>query len=370
LGDVETELVRKSLIGEPLARKDALGKVTGKTKFADDLALPNALYGAVVTSPHAHAKVVRVDTSKIDSLPGFRIVITADDVPDRRKGQLYQDRPIITREARFVGDIVAAVAAESEALAQKAAELVKVDYEPLPAVFDLDMAFSTNPPAIVHENIESYLRAATGHPLVEKDSPFQIERDRSRPNVFATLRVEFGDVDTSLREADHVFRNAFTTGMCYHAPLETHAAMADVDPLTGDITVYSACQSPYRAKMELCGIFDLKPSRVRLINPPVGGSFGNKSYLTIEDLAVALSIKAKRPVKLVLPRSVDFQSTVCRNGHKIIIRSGVTQDGRVQAEDVIQRQVATKSKTTDSRVTQSIPTRRLTAHIGDSAKPR
>lgn len=331
---VETELTRKSLIGEPLERKDALGKVTGRTKFAADLSLPNMLHAAVLTSPYPHAKVIRVDSSEVESLPGFKVVITADDVPDSRKGQLYQDRPILTRKARFVGDIVAAVAAESEALAQKAAALVKVEYEQLPAVFDLEEAFSRNPHTIIHEDIDSYRMAETGHPLIEKGSPFKIGRDRTRPNVFGMMKVEFGDVETALHKADRMFENVFSTGAIQHAPMETHAAIADVDPFTGDVTVYSASQSPYRAKMELCELFDLPPSKVRFINPPVGGSVGNKSYLTIEDLVVALSMKAKRPVKLVLPRTVDFTSTVDRNGSRVTIKDGFTNDGKIQARDV------------------------------------
>ena len=331
---VETELARKSLVGEPLERKDALGKVTGKTKFAADLSLPNMLYAAVVTSPYAHARVIRVDTSRVRSVPGFTVTTTADDVPDSRKGQLYQDRPIITRTARFVGDIVAAVAAESEVLARKAAGLVRVEYEQLPAVFDLEEAFSTNPPTIIHEDIDSYRMAVTGHPLIEKGSPFKIGRDRTRPNVYGMMKVEFGNVETALHEADRAFENTFTSGQMQHAPMETHAAIADVDPFTGYVTVYSASQSPYRAKMELCELFDLPPSKVRFINPPVGGSVGNKSYLTIEDLAVALSMKAKRPVKLVLTRTVDFTSTTDRNGSRVTIKDGFTKDGKIQARDI------------------------------------
>jgi CO/xanthine dehydrogenase Mo-binding subunit len=328
---VETKLTPKSLIGQPLERKDALDKVTGKTKFAADLSLPNMLHGAVVTSPYAHAKVIRVDTSKV---PADIVVVTADDVPDSRKGQLYQDRPIITRIARFVGDVVAAVAAESEALARRGAALVKVEFEELPAVFDLEEAFSTNPPTIIHEDIDSYRIASTGHPLIEKGSPFKIGRDRSRPNVYGMMRVEMGDVETALSSADRVFENSFTTSQMQHAPMETHVAIADVDPFTGYVTVYSASQSPYRAKMELCELFDLPPSKVRFVNPPVGGSVGNKSYLTIEDLAVALSMKAKRPVKLVLPRSVDFTSTTDRNGSRVTIKDGFTKDGKLQAREI------------------------------------
>lgn len=286
-------------------------------------------------SPHAHARVLRVDPTRALALPGVKVVLTPDDVPGRHKGQLFMDRPILTRKARFVGDIVAAVAAESQALARKAAVLVDVEYEPLPALFDLDTAFSTDPPVIIHDEIEKYEVAQTGHPLFEKDSPYHIGRDTERPNTFGTSRAEVGDVERGFAEADLIIENEFTTGMCYQAPLEPHVAIGDVNPLTGDVTVYSACQSPYRAKMELCYLFNLPPSKVVFLNPPVGGGFGNKSYLTIEDLVVALSLKAKRPVKLVLPRHDDFTSTVCRNGSKVQIKDGVTKDGRILARDIL-----------------------------------
>jgi len=326
--------VSAELIGQPLERKDGVEKVTGRLRYAADLILPNMLHAVVVTSPYPHARVVQADTSQISNLPGVKVVITADDVPDRRRGQLYMDRPIVTRKARFVGDIVAAIAAESEALARKAAQLIQIKYEQLPAVFDLDEAFSTNPPTIIHEDIDSYRRAETGHPLVEKGGPFGVDRDRSRPNNFALLKVEIGSVEEGFRDSDLIVENVFTTGMCYQAPLEPHAAMADVNPTTGRVTVYSACQSPYRAKMELCELFDLPPSHVTFINPPVGGGFGNKSYLTIEDLAVALSMKAKRPVKLVLPRHDDITSTVCRNGSKVTIKDGVSKNGKLVVRDI------------------------------------
>ena len=326
--------VSTDLLGKPLERKDGVEKVTGRMRYAADLVLPSMLQAVVITSPYPHARVVRVDASKISNLRGVKVVITADDVPDRRKGQLYMDRPIITREARFVGDIVAAVAAESEALARKAAQLIQIKYEQLPAVFDLEEAFSKNPPTIIHREIDSYRRAETGHPLVEKGGPFGIDRDRSRPNNYALLKVQIGDVEKEFREAHLVVENVFTTGMCYQAPLEPHVAMADVDPTTGRVTVYSACQSPYRAKMELCELFDLPPSHVTFINPPVGGGFGNKSYLTIEDLAVALSMKTRRPVKLVMPRHDDFTSTVCRNGSKITVKDGVSREGKLLARDM------------------------------------
>jgi CO/xanthine dehydrogenase Mo-binding subunit len=148
------------------------------------------------------------------------------------------------------------------------------------------------------------------------------------------MKVEMGDVETALHEADRTIENAFTSGQMQHAPMETHAAIGDVDPFTGYVTVYSACQAPYRAKMELCELFHLPPSKVRFINPPVGGSVGNKSYLGIEDLVVALSMKAKRPVKLVLPRTVDFTSTTDRNGSRVTIRDGFTKDGKIQARDI------------------------------------
>ncbi|MEM4310819.1 MAG: xanthine dehydrogenase family protein molybdopterin-binding subunit [Nitrososphaerales archaeon] len=336
MGTVELEKERKKeliYVGKNLPRIDSLEKVTGSAKYCYDLFFPNMLYAAVVSSKYAHAFIKRIDTTEALKLQGVRAIITSEDVPKKRKGQLFFDRPIITKKARYIGDVIAAIAADTEEIAYEAARKIKVEYEKLPAIFDVKEAFNINPKVIVHEDLDELIEASQGHPLFEQDAPFFRKILKDRPNVFANFEGEIGEVDKAFKEADFIVENEFKTGRVYHAAVEPHVAIANYNQHTGEVTIWSSCQCPYRAKMELCYLFDLEPSKVTFINPYVGGGFGSKGYLTIEDIALALSMKTNRAVRLAYSRRTDFLSTVIRNATYSRIRDAV-KNGKILAREM------------------------------------
>jgi len=331
---VQEEETKTKYVGQSIRRIDSLAKVLGSVKYCYDIFLPGMLYGAIVTSPVAHAKIKRIDATAIEKIPGLKIVITADDVPDRRKGQLFFDRPVITRKARYVGDIVAVVAAETQEKAYDLAKQIKVEYEELSAVFDVTESFKKEPPTTIHEDLHELSVARSGHPLFEEESPFIRGLDKERPNVFSVFKGEVGNVSEAFQHADFIIQNEYATGRIYHAAVEPHVAIADANALTGEVTIWSSVQCPYRAKMELCFLFDLDPAKVNFVSPYVGGGFGSKSYLTVEDLALALALKAGRPVRLAFGRTDDFVSSVARNPTRTTVKDAVMKDGTIVAREM------------------------------------
>ncbi|MFH1113746.1 MAG: molybdopterin cofactor-binding domain-containing protein [Pseudomonadota bacterium] len=299
------------VVGERVAAVDAFAKVTGRAEYCTNIRLPQMLVGKVLRSPHAHARVVRVDGSKAEALPGVKAVVTRGDVP--RKVYTYnvmtyqlpdgeiQDMFLFDYKVRYLGDPVAAVAAVNEQVADEALKLIEVEYEPLPAAFNVEDAVKPGVPKL--------------HEFAEGNTP-----------VPATPVFCYGDVEKGMKEADAVVEGTFSTTKQIQAGLEPACAVADFKD--GRLTVWSQTQLPHMARKMLAYLFDLPESKVRVIQPFAGTGFGAGTDLSCEPYCCALAIKAGAPVKVLYSRSEDFANRITREHIcKIDMKIGLKNDG-------------------------------------------
>ncbi|MBO8159991.1 MAG: xanthine dehydrogenase family protein molybdopterin-binding subunit [Thermosipho sp. (in: Bacteria)] len=302
-------------VGKPMKRVDAIEKVTGSAKFVTDMFFPNMLYAAVKRSPIPHGLIKKIDISKAKALPGVRAIVTGKDVP-YRQGIYLVDRPIITMDrVRYVGEPVAAVAADTLEIARQAVELIEVEYEELPVV--QDPRESMKGEVLIHPDLANYERL----PI------YNIEPEK---NVFHHHKTRKGDVEKGFKEADLIVEGDYSLPQIYHAPLEPHAAIAYWD-LNGKLTVWSSAQSPFTLRNLIAYAFKIPRHKVRVIAPYVGGGFGGKAGINMEGIVIALAEKIKnRHIKLVYTREEDI-SAVVRQGMYAHIKTGVKKDGTIVA---------------------------------------
>lgn len=311
-----------SFVGTSSTRVDARDKVTGKAVYIDDIRLPGMLYGKVLRSKYAHARILRIDTSRAEKLPGVKVVVTGADLPFVH-GESLLDEPFLARDkVRYTGEGVAAVAAVDVATAEEALELIAVEYAELPAVFDPVEATQPDAP-LIHERVEDYARASgTITPL-------------PGTNVCNYFELKKGDLERGFAESDYVFEDTFTTPMQVHACIEPHGAICQVDD-QGSITLWANNDSPHRARKEIASAFRVPLTRVRVINAPyTGGNFGGKGGLKAEAAALAIAWKLRnRPIKIMYSRDEEFCSTIGRHPSTIRIKTGVKKDGTLVARQV------------------------------------
>jgi CO/xanthine dehydrogenase Mo-binding subunit len=301
--------------GRSLPRLDAPGKVTGSAVYAADFALPGMLHGKVFRSAEPHARLVRLDTSRVAGIAGVRAVIGASDVPDVRYGAAVRDEPVFASDVvRYVGQPVAAVAAVTLEAAEAALEVIEAVYEPLPPVLDLAAALAPGAP-LVHEAWRSY----TALPILQRDG-----------NVCNRARIMFGDVERGFAEADRVFEHRFTTAMVHQGYTEPRAAVAAWDS-GGQVTVWSNTQLPFDVQATLADILATAPSKIRVIVPGVGGGFGGKLRIGVEHFAALLARKCGRPVKVMTTSEEELTAAYPRQGTVVELRTGVTRAGRLTA---------------------------------------
>ncbi|MBI3075787.1 MAG: xanthine dehydrogenase family protein molybdopterin-binding subunit [Deltaproteobacteria bacterium] len=313
-----------SALGSRSPRLDAADKTTGKAIFAGDLALPGLAWGKFLLSPHAHARIRRIDTTRAEQLPGVIAVVTHRDVPDVLVGELVKDIRLFQKDkVRYIGDIVAGVVAEDLRTAEEAVKLIDVDYEVLPAVTDAEEAMKPSSP-LIHEEHKSY---QTIPPLAEAFKAVQGH------NICWHTEIRKGDVERGLAEADHVLEETYTAPMGHGAPIEPHALVASVDA-QGKVTVWTATQVPFVCREQVAEALHLPMSKVRIIAPPIGGGFGAKCQAWVEPNVAAMAIKARRPVKLLFTREEEFMIGQPRHPAKVHVKSGVKKDGTLVARQV------------------------------------
>lgn len=303
-----------SVIGSRLRRVDGIDKATGRAVYTDDIALPGMLHGKILRSPHPHARIVSIDTSEAEALPGVHAVVTGKDLPTKYGiiPWTRDEEPLCTDRVRYIGDAVAAVAAVDEETASRAIERIRVEYEVLPAFLDPEEALSPPEGAV---------------PIHEPKKPGH------NGNVTKIVRLEFGDVDARLAESDVVVEGEYFFEGTTHAPIEPHCAIGWYDP-SGKLTVWSATQVPHYLHRELARVLDLDVARVRVIQPVVGGAFGGKSEpFDLEFCVAALSRKAGRPVKILYTREEVFYAHRGRHPMKMRHRLGASRDGKILAVD-------------------------------------
>ena len=313
-----------SVVGKSVIRVDALDKVTGTAIYCSDISLPRMLLAKVLRSPYPHARIENIDTSKAEKLAGVACVITGRDVPERRFGEVIRDQHVLAKDVvRAVGDPVVAVAAATADIADEALELIDVEYEELPAIFDPEEAMSTNPTVIIHPELAGY----------EAEVPVLRRLDVERPNVFMYFKIRHGDVGKGFHEADIVMESRFSTARIQHVALECHTTIAQ-SGTDGGLTVWTNKQTVQHAKMQLSHLFDMKPSKIRLIQPYIGGAFGATGALHEEPIVVLLALKTGRAVKQVFSREEVFSRGGTRAPMVINIKDGVKSDGRIVAREM------------------------------------
>jgi carbon-monoxide dehydrogenase large subunit len=300
-------------VGRRVARLDARDKVTGRAVFGSDVRLPGMLHGAVLRSPHPHARVVSVDTTAAQSSPGVVAVVTGTDFP-YTFGSAIKDQPFLaTDRVRYVGEPVAAVAAATEIEAQQALAGVRIEYEELPAVLEMEDALDPDAP-LVHPDLETYERGS--HEIVPGT------------NINTIYRYARGDVDEGFSAADLVVEHTFTAHAVSHAALETHVAVASYEPAADSYILWVSTDRPFQVRNELTAALGIPSNRVRLIVGYVGGSFGGKNTLIAETAAVALARHCGgRPVRVELSREEDLVASQLRVPAILTLKTGVREDG-------------------------------------------
>ena len=291
-------------------------RVTGAARYAEDVDLDGQLFARLVRSPFAHARVLAVD---VGALPSGCVTLLPDDVRGlARYGVQIEDETVLALDrVRYVGDVVAAVAAGTPRDAEEAAALVQVDYEESPAVLDVVEAATQGAP-LVHDEIT----------LASGGAAYFGMRPQPGTNVCHRFQLRHGDVAAAWARADVVVEETYRTAAAQHAAMEPHACVARWD---GDrLEVVTGTQTPFNLREELARIFGLASDHVRVVVPPMGGSFGAKTFLRTEAIAAALARKAGRPVKLVLPRAEEWQ-TLNRHAAVVTMKIGALADGTLLA---------------------------------------
>ncbi len=312
-----------AVVGQSDRKVDGLRLAKGHPAFTDDVAMRDLLYAKVLRSPHAHARIVSIDDSAARALPGVHALIHYGNTPRVKYasgGQSWPnpypwDQVSFDDKVRHVGDRVAAVAAESLETAEEACRLIKVSYDVLPAVFDEVQALGTGAPQI-HD---------------ESDSPGIYDASRNVSNHIEGATVK--DIEEALGRADHVFEQTFHTQQMQHCPIEPHIAIGWLDE-DDRLVLRSSTQVPFHTRRMLAPLLGLTVKQIRVIKPRIGGGFGAKQEMLIEDIVGHLVLATRRPVRLELTREEEFVSSRTRHAQTITLRTGVSSDGKLVAQDM------------------------------------
>ncbi len=311
-----------SLIGRRITKLDAPEKAAGKTRYVHDINLPSQLHAAILRAGRVHARIVRIDTSKARALPGVHAVLTAADVPDQRPIGVAKDHlPLKGERVRSPRDEIAAVAAESEAIARAALALIEVEYEDLPAVTDAEAALAADAP-LVHP-------PRAGAPA---GSPVGVAGRAD--NIAMRFRYAHGDLAAGEAESDVVVEDSFSLHYVTHCCMGVSGVIAEFDA-RGNLLLHSNTQVPFLHKREFAEILGLDPGRIRIIQPPIGGGFGSKlDIYPFEVICVYLARATGRPVKMVFTREEEFMASPTRQPVRLTLRSGCKKDGTLTFRSV------------------------------------
>src|SRR5262245_6641957 len=315
-----------SAIGKRTPLIEGKAKVTGKVRYAPDLQIPGMLHARLVTSPHAHARILSIDASAARALAGVVAVLTAQDLPHFEP--INRQRLLLVRErVIFAGQPVALVLAETEAVAQDAIDQIVVDYEPLPAALTLDEALADDAPLVWPEGMpgESGEAAAHGADVGSED-----EKAKKLTNVASQNHFERGNIANGFAESDIIIERRFTMPMVHQNPLEPHGCAIQIDPLTEEVTVWSSTQAPFHVRKQVADILNIVESNVRCISTPLGGAFGGKFVLYEPLLALAARV-VERPIRLILNRQEELVATNPAPPGRIRVKLGAKKDGTLTA---------------------------------------
>jgi putative selenate reductase molybdopterin-binding subunit len=320
--DVQPETFK---VGKPVQKVDALKLVQGKAAFTADIELRDMLFAKVLHSPVAHARIKNIDVRQARALPGVAAVLTYRDIPRVVYSTAGQSDPIpgpldmfsLDEKVRFVGDRVAFVAAESEEIAERALTLIKVEYEELPAIFDAREAM--RPGAVQIHDEPEYVNFA--------------DSDPSR-NLAAEIRIDIGDVEKGFREADRIFEADYSVPKVQQAHIEPHVVVTYWDE-DDRLVVRTSTQVPFHARRILAPVLNLPVKRIRVIKPRIGGGFGGKQEVLVEDVAAHLTIATGKPVFYEYTREEEFTAARARHPMRIHMKTGVKNDGTITANEMV-----------------------------------
>ncbi|MCC7104966.1 MAG: xanthine dehydrogenase family protein molybdopterin-binding subunit [Chloroflexi bacterium] len=304
------------IVGQSVPRVDGALKVTGRARYVGDIARPGMLMGGCARSVVPHALIRQIDVSAARRLPGVRAVLTAQDIPSTLGGRRLRDMPVLARDrVRFVGERVAAIAAESSEALQEAISLVTVEYDELPAVFDpLEAMESTAP--VLHPELDSYLGLPPGRPDI--------------PNVLACERRQRGDVERAFDGAFHVRTDEFSTQTIHHGYMETHACFAEFDE-NGRYRVWLTNKMPFAARGQLAAVLGIEERQIVVEPAPIGGDFGGKGSLMDLPLACHLARATGAPLRMTMSYAEELEAANPRHPSRLTITSAVDRDGRIVA---------------------------------------
>ena len=314
-----------STVGHPEPKVDAVKLVQGKPAFTADLEMRGMLYAKVLKSPFAHARITSIDTSKAKALPGVAAVLTWQDIPRVIYSTAGQSDPIpgpldafsLDNKVRFVGDRVAFVAAETPEIAEQALALIDVKYEPLPILLDPGKSMSEGS-VVIHDEPE-YMNFAASDP---------------KKNLAAEIRIDIGNLELGFGEADLIFEGDYEVPKVQQASIEPHVAITYWDE-DDRLVIRTSTQVPFHVRRILAPVLNLPIKRIRVIKPRVGGGFGGKQEVLIEDVAAHLTIATRRPVYFEFSREDEFTSARSRHPMRIHMKTGVKKDGTITANEMI-----------------------------------
>ncbi|MGE3539177.1 MAG: xanthine dehydrogenase family protein molybdopterin-binding subunit [Candidatus Tectimicrobiota bacterium] len=303
-------------VGQAVPQEEGPDKVSGKAVYAADVQLPGMLWGHVLRSPYAHANIVRIETTRARQVPGVHVVLTGQDLPDRRVGRLLRDIPVLARDrVLFIGEKVAAVAAESTEAATEALNLIEVEYAPLSPVFDPLEAMQSTAPTL-HPQMATY----PGLP-----QPVATEQ-----NVFAHNRWSKGDIAAGFDAADRIFEHTFSAQLMHQAYIEPHACVVHIDA-AGRPQIWANNKGPFMLREQLAAVWDMPTERIRVHPTSIGGDFGGKGSFMDVPLCYYLALRSGRPVKMVMDYIQELMAANPRHPALITLKTGVTHDGRMLA---------------------------------------
>ncbi len=313
-----TQHLPTDAVGADIPPLDSDEKLSGRAQYIADLSRPGMLHGAILQSPHAHALIKGYDLTAALALPGVRAIVTGDDLDDaHRMGAFIKDEPALAKgKVRYSGEIVAVVAADTEAIARRAVRLIRVDYEVLQAVLTPAEALAPGAP-LVHDASERYIKVFDAG---------------TQGNLCSRTSFHEGDIAAAWAQCDVIVEDEYQTQAQAHLSLEPCGALAEPDA-AGRVTLWSANQSVFRVQANVCESLGLPMTRLRCLTPRIGAGFGNKMEAHVQPALVKLALKARRPVKLILSREEDFETVRARHPVTVRMRTGARADGTLLARE-------------------------------------
>jgi CO/xanthine dehydrogenase Mo-binding subunit len=309
-----------STVGKSTPKIEGRQKVSGQTRYTADHLLPGTLWGKVLRSPYAHARITRIDIERAKAHPGVLAVLTAADVPEVLTGRRLRDMPMLARyRARFIGEKIAVVAAEDRNVAEEAAQLIEVDYDELPPVFDPLAAIAEGAP-VLHPGLQDY------QGLPKLATPIN--------NTYSHEHWLLGDVQQGFRESEHIFEDRFTTQHVHQSYLEPHSSVVSIDRETATIHVWVSNKVPYNTKQSLSDAIGLPAEKIVIHVSAIGGDFGGKGALMDLPLCYFLAQRTGRPVRMIMTYTEELAAGNPRHAADIVVKTGLKKNGRIVARQI------------------------------------